>query len=247
MIPTVGRHGARCGDVFNRSSVFTRSAVARPPTPVSRTDVGRTCPVRAADAVEWGRPISRALAILVHLTSAANAPRLRRSGIRPAGHGQDSARGVHCFPVLPSYTLTHQRLRELARFGSRGGLVAVHVRPDDAQDVLVGRCTDRARDIRVTVSAAEAVRRIAALEDPRGWEVFVLRAIRPREVHRVRTAPQVAGLRYLADAHGVRPCTCFGCQGARRVRGAAPARAVAAPAGRSAAPRQGAARPSRSR
>jgi hypothetical protein len=90
----------------------------------------------------------------------------------------------------------------LARFGSRGGLVAVHVRLDDAQDVLVGHYTDRARGALATVSAAEAVRRIAALEDPRGWEVFVPRAVGPREVHRVRTAPQLAGWRYLPDAQG---------------------------------------------
>ncbi|MFE4831962.1 HEAT repeat domain-containing protein [Streptomyces sp. NPDC056672] len=163
------------------------------------------------------------MAMFVHLTSAANAPRIRRSGIRAAGHGQGGVRGVYCFPVLPSHTLTHQWLRELARFGSRGGLVAVHIRLDDAQHVLVGRYTDRARDGQATVSASEAVRRISALEDPRGWEVFVPRAIRPREVHRVRAAPQVAGWRYLPDAHGVRPCTCFGCRvrggfGARRLR-----------------------------
>ncbi|MER5732494.1 HEAT repeat domain-containing protein [Streptomyces sp. NPDC002138] len=163
------------------------------------------------------------MAMFVHLTSAANAARIRRSGIRAASHGQGGARGVYCFPVLASYPLTHQWLRELARSGSRGGLVAVHVRLDDAQEVLAGRYGDRARGAQATVPAAEAVRRIAALEDPRGWEVFVPRAIMPREVHRVRAAPQVAGWRYLPDAHGVRPCTCFGCRvrggyGARRLR-----------------------------
>ncbi|NBE53674.1 HEAT repeat domain-containing protein [Streptomyces sp. YC537] len=161
--------------------------------------------------------------MFVHLTSAANAPRIRRSGIRAASGGQGGARGVYCFPVLPSYTLTHQWLRELARFGSRGGLVAVHIRLDDQQDVLVGHYRDRRREAQATVPAAEAVRRIADLDDPRGWEVFVPRAVRPREVHRIRSAPQVAGWRYLPDAHGVRPCTCFGCKvrggyGARRLR-----------------------------
>ncbi|MFF5932132.1 HEAT repeat domain-containing protein [Streptomyces sp. NPDC012508] len=163
------------------------------------------------------------MAMFVHVTSAANAPRIRRSGIRAASHGQGDVRGVYCFPVLPSYTLTHQWLRELARFGGRGGLVAVHVRLDDDEDVLVGHYADRARHTRSTVPAAQAVRRIAALDDPRGWEVFVPRAIRPREVHRIRTAPQVAGWRYRPDAHGTRPCTCFGCRvrggyGARRLR-----------------------------
>ncbi|MER5883746.1 HEAT repeat domain-containing protein [Streptomyces sp. NPDC001941] len=163
------------------------------------------------------------MAIFVHLTSAANAPRVRRAGIRADSHGQGGARGVYCFPVLASYTLTHQWLRELGRFGSRGGLVAVHVRLDDAQDVLVGHYGERRQEAQDTVPAAEAVRRIAALEDPRGWEVFVPRAVRPREVHRIRTAPQVVGWRYRPDAHGVRPCTCFGCRvrgeyGGRRLR-----------------------------
>jgi len=163
------------------------------------------------------------MAMFVHLTSAANVRSVRRSGIRAAGRGQDGARGVYCFPVLPSYTLTHQWLRELARFGTRGGLAAVHVRLDDEQHVLVRHYADRTRDARSAVPAAEAVGRIAALDDPRGWEVFVPRAIRPSEVHRVRTAPQVVGWRYRPGAHGVRPCTCFGCRvrggyGARRLR-----------------------------
>ncbi|MDX3522663.1 HEAT repeat domain-containing protein [Streptomyces scabiei] len=163
------------------------------------------------------------MAMFVHLTSAANAPRVRRSGVRAASHGQGGARGVYCFPVLPSYTLTHQWLRELGRFGSRGGLVAVHVRLDDAEPVLVGRYGDRARGGQATVTAAEAVGRISGLADPQGWEVFVPRAVRPREVHRVRAAPQVVGWRYLPDAHGTRPCTCFGCRvrggyGSRRLR-----------------------------
>nr|MDX2775651.1 HEAT repeat domain-containing protein [Streptomyces europaeiscabiei] len=126
------------------------------------------------------------MAMFVHLTSAADAARIRRAGVRAVSHGQGGARGVYCFPVLPSYTLTHQWLRELGRFGSRGGLVAVHVRLDDAEEVLAGRYSDRARGGQATVTAAEAVRRISGLADPRGWEVFVPRAIRPREVHRVR-------------------------------------------------------------
>ncbi|MFE0463397.1 HEAT repeat domain-containing protein [Kitasatospora sp. NPDC058965] len=148
----------------------------------------------------------------VHLASTADAPRIRRSGLRAVSHGQGGARGVYCFPVLPSYTLTHQWLRELARFGTRGGLVAVQVRLPDDERVLVGHYRDRHREAQATVPAAEAVRRIAALDDPRGWEVFVPRPVRPRELHRIRTAPQVVGWRYRPDAHGTRPCTCFGCR-----------------------------------
>ncbi|MGW4893668.1 HEAT repeat domain-containing protein [Kitasatospora sp. NPDC004240] len=155
------------------------------------------------------------MAMFVHLTSAANGPRIRRAGIRADSRGQDGLRGVYCFPVLPSYTLTHQWLRELALGGSRGGLVAVHVRLPDEEPVLVGRYGDRARSAQRPVTAAEAVRRVRALADPRGWEVFVPRALTAREVHRIRSAPQVAGWRYFPQAHGVRPCTCPGC----RIRG----------------------------
>ena len=161
--------------------------------------------------------------MFVHLTSAANVPRIRRSGIRPESLGQGGLRGVCCFPVLPSYALTHQWLRELGRFGSRGGLAAVQVRLDDDQRVLVGHYADRARAAQCAVPAAGAVARIAALGDARGREVLVPRAIRPREVHRIRAVPQVAGWRYKPGAHGARPCTCLGCRvrggyGARRLR-----------------------------
>ncbi|MFF7988987.1 HEAT repeat domain-containing protein [Kitasatospora xanthocidica] len=163
------------------------------------------------------------MAMFVHLTAAANAPRIRRAGIRADSRGQAAARGLYCFPVLPSYTLTHQWLRELARFGPKGSLVAVHVRLDDRQEVLAGHYRDRARSAQQRVSAAEAVRRIGALPDPRGWEVFLPRAVGAREVHRIRAVPQVAGWRYRPDAHGTRPCTCFGCRirgeyGGRRLR-----------------------------
>ncbi|MFF4921526.1 HEAT repeat domain-containing protein [Kitasatospora sp. NPDC001261] len=163
------------------------------------------------------------MAMFVHLTAAANAPRIRRAGIRADSRGQGGARGVYCFPVLPSYTLTHQWLRELARFGPKGALVAVHLRLDDGQEVLTGHYRDRAQDAQRPVRAAEAVRRIGALPDPRGWEVFLPRAVGAREVHRVRAVPQATGWRYVPGAHGTRPCTCFGCRirgeyGSRRLR-----------------------------
>ncbi|MBO1417873.1 HEAT repeat domain-containing protein [Streptomyces sp. FH025] len=163
------------------------------------------------------------MAMFVHLTAAANAPRIRRAGIRADSRGQGGVRGVYCFPVLPSYTLTHQWLRELARFGPKGALVAVHLRLDDAQQVLVGHYRDSARDAQQWLSAAEAVARIGALADPRGWEVVLPRPADAREVHRIRAVPQVSGWRYRPDAHGTRPCTCVGCReyggyGDRRLR-----------------------------
>ncbi|OEJ97856.1 hypothetical protein J116_004975 [Streptomyces thermolilacinus SPC6] len=176
--------------------------------------------------------------MFVHLTAAANAARMRRGGIRAASRGRGGAgaaerpgagpggevgvrKGVYCFPVLPSYTLTHQWLRELSRHGGPRGLVAVHLRLPDDEPVTVGRYTDPRGPVRTT--AAEAVRRVAELPDARGWEVFVPRAVTRQEVHRVRAVRQVAGWRYFPDAHGVTPCTCAGCvvrgeYGSRRLR-----------------------------
>ncbi|MFJ9695950.1 HEAT repeat domain-containing protein [Kitasatospora sp. NPDC101183] len=163
------------------------------------------------------------MAMFVHLTSAATAPRIRRAGVRAASPGQSGVRGVYLFPVLPSYTLTHQWLRELARFGPKGALVAVHVRLDDDEQVLVGHYGDKWRDRQKWTPAGEAVARIAALADPRGWEVLLPRAVTAREVHRIRSVPQVAGWRYVPNAHGTRPCLCQGCRpygnyGDRRLR-----------------------------
>ncbi|MGW4650025.1 HEAT repeat domain-containing protein [Kitasatospora sp. NPDC004289] len=163
------------------------------------------------------------MATFVHLSSAANAPKIRRAGLRAVSWGPTGERGVYCFPVLPSFTVTHQWVRELARGGSRGGLVAVDLRLADDQPVLVGHYGGRGKHAHQELTAAEAVRRVRELRDPLGWEVFVPRAVTAREVRRVRSVPQGVGWRYAPGVHGTRPCTCFGCRvrgeyGGRRLR-----------------------------
>ncbi|WP_280403709.1 hypothetical protein [Nocardia brasiliensis] len=54
------------------------------------------------------------MAMFVHLTPEKNVRRIRRAGIKVQGAG------VFCVPVLPSYVLSHQWLRELRRHGQRG-------------------------------------------------------------------------------------------------------------------------------
>jgi hypothetical protein len=159
------------------------------------------------------------MAMFVHLTAGANAARIRRVGIQAASRRADGTRGLYCFPVLPSYTLTHGWLRELSRRPGGRNLVAVSIRLPDGEPVTIGRY-DRAAE---AVTAAEAVRRVAELPDPRGWEVFVPRPVAPGEVHRIRQVRQVAGWRYWPTAHGVAPCTCASCRvrgeyGSRRLR-----------------------------
>lgn len=149
------------------------------------------------------------MAMFVHLTPRANISRVRRSGLGTAvGHG--GVRGVFCFPVLPSYTVTHQWLRELARHHGPRGLVGVYLRLPDDEPVTVGHYNDSDGPQRVT--ASEAVRVVAGLEDPRGWEVFVPRKVPRSEVHRIREVRQVTGWRYFPDSHGAAPCTCSGCR-----------------------------------
>jgi len=109
-------------------------------------------------------------------------------------------------PVLPSFTLTYQWVRELRRWHS-GVLVAVHLRLPDDEMVTVGRYSEPPRQ----VTAAQAIAAVLELDDPRGFEVFVPRAISVQEIRRVRGIPQGIGWRYLPAAHGRRPCACPAC------------------------------------
>ncbi|MEU2547383.1 HEAT repeat domain-containing protein [Streptomyces roseolus] len=156
------------------------------------------------------------MATFVHLTPAARAAAIRRSGIKARGERG----GVHLFPALPSYALTHQWLRELARRPGPRGIVAAQVRLPDGEPVAVGRYGRSQEE----VTAAEAVRKIRELGDGAlGWEVFLPRAVARGEVRQVRAVRQVAGWRHFPGAHGVAPCACAGCvqpgaYGSRRLR-----------------------------
>ncbi|MEV6558093.1 HEAT repeat domain-containing protein [Nocardia sp. NPDC051756] len=142
--------------------------------------------------------------MLVHLTPEKNARRIRRAGIAASGYG----RGVFCMPVLPSYVLSHQWLRELRRGGQRL-IVAVHFRVPDDELVRVGHYSNAGAEL----TAAEAVSMILHAEDPRGYQIVVPRSIAPAELHQVRHVRQVTGWRYQPNAHGRRPCACPACLG----------------------------------
>ncbi|WP_174188423.1 HEAT repeat domain-containing protein [Nocardia barduliensis] len=140
------------------------------------------------------------MSLMVHLTAEKNARRIRRAGIAA------SARGVFCMPVMPSYVLSHQWLRELRRGGQRQ-IVAVDFRIPDNEPVLVGHFGA----VLTEMTAVEAVSVILHAKDPRGYEIVVPRAITPAELHRIRYVRQVTGWRYFPDAHGRRPCACPAC------------------------------------
>ncbi|MFD1366007.1 HEAT repeat domain-containing protein [Actinoplanes sichuanensis] len=155
---------------------------------------------------------------LVHVTAHRHAARLLRGGIGARSRGWDGDRGVYAMAVLPDFTLTHQWVRELRRW-KPGVLVAVDVRIPDDEPVTVGRYGREPQ--RLTAAAATA--HLRGLADPRGYEIFVPRSIRPAEVRRIRALPQGVGWRHVPDAHGRRPCTCPVClqpgtPGSARVR-----------------------------
>jgi len=151
------------------------------------------------------------MARLVHITADTDAVRIRRHGIRARrlrGLVRGSDRFVWAFPVLPSYTLTHQWSRELKRWG-RNTLAAVTFVIDDDEMVYVRHFSNR--PLRTT--AAEAVGLTHAQDDPRGFEIMVPRRIDAREIKSVRLLPQAVGWRYWPGAKnaGRFPCECLAC------------------------------------
>ncbi|RSM86059.1 HEAT repeat domain-containing protein [Kibdelosporangium aridum] len=140
------------------------------------------------------------MALFVHLTAEKNVRGIVRSGIKKG------ANGVFCLPILPSYVISHQWLRELRRGGQRT-FVAIDFRIPDDELVTVAHYGKPAREM----TAVQAVAVVREQEDPRGYEVVVPRAIGRRELHRVRRVNQVSGWRYAPDQHGRRPCACPVC------------------------------------
>src|SRR3990170_2571204 len=94
------------------------------------------------------------MAELVHLTPQRGARRIARSGVAARSRNRSGERGVYCMPVLSSFTLTHQWVREVRRWHP-GVLVAVRLRVPDDEPVTVGRYS--ADHQRVTAAQAAAV------------------------------------------------------------------------------------------
>lgn len=158
------------------------------------------------------------MAMLVHIAAESQTARFRRNGItRPRRAWGTFPGGVFAVPVVPSFVLSHQWLRELKRRNT-GPLVGVYFRVPDDERVWVGHYGAPHE----WMSAAEAGALFLKAGDGLGWEVIVPRRIRADEIHRVRHLPQIVGWRYRPGAHGHKPCGCDYCQrgqyGARRLR-----------------------------
>jgi len=149
--------------------------------------------------------------LFVHIAPEPVAKRIRRNGIAPRRIRMPYAgfdRLVWAFPVMESYTLTHQWARELKRSGART-MVAVTFRVPDGEQVFAHHYNAEPERL----SAADAVSRIRAMDDPRGAQVVITRRIAPAEIVGVRLLPRTFGWRYFPEAKSAdwRPCDCPMC------------------------------------
>lgn len=149
--------------------------------------------------------------LLVHIAPEPLAKRIRRSGIAPRRLGIDYQgydRLVWAFPVMQSYTLTHQWARELKRRGVRT-LVTVTFRIPDSEPVFAHHYNGEPK----LLAAAEAVAVIRDMPDPRGGQIVVPRRVAPGEIVRIAPMPRAVGWRYYPEVKNGdrRPCDCPMC------------------------------------
>jgi hypothetical protein len=160
------------------------------------------------------------MARLVHIAPEPEAKKIKRNGISPRRRkgwiaGYD--RFVWAFPVLESYTITHQWMRELKRLGGHT-LVAVTIKIPDKERVAVCHYSSAPK----VVTAAEAVRAIRNAEDKLGWEAVILRRVEPDEIQNIRVLPKGIGWRYSPDAKTkpLNTCDCEYCMPKGEVKAA---------------------------
>lgn len=159
------------------------------------------------------------MAMFVHLAPEKLAARIRRDGIaklrKPFG---DFPGGVYAVPVVRSFIVSHQWLRELKR-RNLGPILGIYFRIADDERVWIGHYGRNHQQM----TASESVAQFETSEDRLGWEVIIPRRIEAKEIHRLRHLPQVVGWRYTPMAKGKPPyCGCKFCTrglyGAQKMR-----------------------------
>ena len=148
------------------------------------------------------------MTLLVHIAPAKIEPKIRRSGLR-AGDPLMAWRpgdALYAFPVLESYTHTHQWTREILKW-RRQPLIGVYFRIPDGERVLFGHYLKTP----VQSTAAAAVGAIRAAEDSRGFQIVLRERVKPDAIVRISPLRGVTGWRHMPDAHARRPCGCPAC------------------------------------
>lgn len=147
----------------------------------------------------------------IHLAPEPLVKRIQRNGIQPTsirGWGPRWSlpgvdRLVWSYPITPSFTVTHQWLRELKRGGART-LSAVVFRIDDEEPVFVRHYSQTPH----AMTAAEAVGVILSQPEPLGYEIMIPRRIKPSEIIGVRHVPQKLGWRTVPGVQEPMVCSC---------------------------------------
>lgn len=144
----------------------------------------------------------------IHLTDERLLKRLEKSGIRPSEVWDAKKRFVYAVPVLPSFQVSHQWLRELKYKGIRT-IAAIQFRISDDEDVLVGRFDEKP----LAVTAAQAVKIFLEHSTGLGLQVLIPRKIGEKEITRIYVPTQIVGWRHYPESHGKPPfCGCDYCQ-----------------------------------
>ena len=141
--------------------------------------------------------------LLVHLADERNSASIIKNGIKP-GKGR---KGIFCMPVLQSFYISHQWLRELKRDGARS-YIGVYFKLDSNTMVYAGKYHEPHRHIPL----GQAIREIRSMKDPLGYELIIDRKIEAKEIGRIRNLPQHVGWRYFPASHekGI-GCICAMC------------------------------------
>ncbi len=157
--------------------------------------------------------------MFVHLAPESRVTLIRRNGIGRLRKAQgERPGGLYAMPVTRNFYVSHQWLRELKRRG-QGAVAGIYFRIPDDEPVWVGHYGQAHR----AMTAAQATAEFSVAENREGWEVIIPRRVEAKEIHRVRSLPQVLGWRYYPGAKGKPPsCTCRYCirgdYGAARLR-----------------------------
>lgn len=148
------------------------------------------------------------MVMLVHIAPAKLAPRIRRGGLRPGDglFGGYKGDAIYAFPVLRSYTLTHQWTREILKW-RRQPMVGVYFRVPDDEPVEFGHFNSGL----ITLPAAAAAGEVHKAKDPRGFQIILRRPVERKEINRIAPVRGVTGWRHVPDAHLRTLCGCPVC------------------------------------
>ncbi len=124
---------------------------------------------------------------LVHLADEKEASNIKRNGIKIGKFRQ----GIFCIPVMQSFYLSHQWLRELKRRGVKT-FVGVYFKVDSKAKVFAGKYNSEHRYIEL----GQAIKEIQTIDDPLGYEIIIDRKIDAKEIEKIKNLPQNIGWRY---------------------------------------------------